>query len=202
MTFPIYQVLFFVFASIAVASALLVIVLRNPVYAVLFLVLTFVSSSVLWMLLQAEFLSLTLLFVYVGAVMTLFLFVVMMINVDLAVIKQQFVRFLPIGFVMLLLLLTMLVIAFNHKNFQPGMTLPIHYAENYSNVTTMGTLLYTKYLFPFELAAVLLFVAIIAAISLAFHGTKPGTKVQNLATQHNVRKQDRLRIISMEAEKK
>jgi NADH-quinone oxidoreductase subunit J len=202
MTFPIYQVIFFVFASVAVASALMVIFLRNPVYAVLFLVLTFVSSSVLWMLLQAEFLSLTLLFVYVGAVMTLFLFVVMMINVDLATIQQQFVRFLPIGIVMFLLLLVMLIIIFDHKNFQAGMSLPVHYGANYSNVTAMGTLLYTKYLFPFELAAVLLFVAIIAAISLAFHGNKPGTKVQNLAAQHNVRKQDRLRIISMEAEKK
>jgi NADH-quinone oxidoreductase subunit J len=201
MTFPLYQVIFFFFAATAIFSALMVIVLRNPVHAVLFLILTFVASAVLWMLLQAEFLSLTLLFVYVGAVMTLFLFIVMMINIDLTKTKQQFVRYLPFGVVLMLFLLVMLVIAFNQKHFQAGNTLPIQFGTDYSNVTVMGSLLYTQYLFPFELAAVLLFVAIIAAISLAFHGRKPDSKVQNIAEQHKVRKQDRLQIISMKAEK-
>src|SRR3990167_9818168 len=114
--FPTYAVVFYIFSALLLMSAVGVIIVRNPVQAVLFLVLAFVSSAVLWMMLQAEFLSLVLIFVYVGAVMTLFLFVVMMLNLDLSKMREKFVRFLPFGVVvMLLLIATMIVIVMpNH----------------------------------------------------------------------------------------
>lgn len=202
MTFPVHEVIFFAFAAIVVFAALMVITARNPVHSVLFLVLAFVGSSVLWMLMQAEFLSLVLIFVYVGAVMTLFLFVVMMINIDLAVMREKFVRFLPVAMIVTLAFVIMLLWVLNPRHFSIAHTLPVHYAATYSNVRVMGMALYTDYVLPFELAAVILLVAIIAAISLAFHGRKPNTKVQDIAAQHAVSKRDRLKIISIEAEKK
>lgn len=201
MTFPIHQVVFFVFAIMTIASAVMVIILRNPVYSALNLVLTFVSSAVLWMLLQAEFLALVLIFVYVGAVMTLFLFVVMMINIDKVVIRERFVRFLPLGILVMVVLLGLLFLAFGPKHFAFSSLLPTHYGPNYSNTSVMGTLLFTDFLYPFEIAAVLLLVAIIAAISLAFHGRKLDTKAQQIDLQHQAKKVDRLRIVKMKTEK-
>lgn len=201
MTFPIYQVIFFVFALVTVGAAAMVIILRNPVYSALFLVLTFVSSAVLWMMLQAEFLSLVLIFVYVGAVMTLFLFVVMMINIDRILLREKFVAFLPLGILVIVALLALLFIAIGPQHFKIASMLPTHYTADYNNTKVMGTLLFTNYLFPFEIAAVILLVAIVAAISLAFHGRKPDTKSQRIAEQHKAKKADRLRIIKMQAEK-
>lgn len=201
MTFPINQVVFFVFSITLLFAATMVIVQRNPVRAVLYLVLAFFASAALWMLLQAEFLALVLIFVYVGAVMTLFLFVVMMINIDLSELREKFIRYLPVGIIVMILFVGILLLAFEPKHFQFASVLPTHYGANYSNTKAIGTLLYTDYLFPFEIAAVILLVAIISAISLAFHGRKPDTKSQNMAQQHDVKKEDRIRIVKMKVEK-
>lgn len=201
MTFPIHQVVFFFFAITLVGAAIMVISVKNPVHAVLFLVLAFFASAVLWMLLQAEFLSLVLIFVYVGAVMTLFLFVVMMLNIDLSAIREKFVRYLPVGIIVMLLVLGMLILVLDPKHLKASTVLPTHYPASYSNVTAMGQLLFTDYLFPFELAAVILLVAIISAISLAFQGHKPDVKTQDIDEQHKVTKKERLRVIKMKAEK-
>lgn len=200
-TFPIHQVIFFCFSALLVAAALMVIFVRNPVHTVLFLVLAFFASSVLWMTLQAEFLALVLIFVYVGAVMTLFLFVVMMLHVDLSALKEGFVRYLPLGILVAVFLMGTMLIVLSPKNLMIGGTLPTHYPEGYSNVKVMGVELYTNYLYPFEIAALILLVAIIAAISLAFHGRRPGTRTQKISTQLKAKKSDRLRIIDIKENK-
>lgn len=200
MTFPVYEVVFFFFAAVLITAATLVIVVRNPVYAALYLVLTFFCSAVLWMMLQAEFLSLVLIFVYVGAVMTLFLFVVMMLNIDLSAMREKFVRYVPLGVLVMVILLTMLIIMLTPRHLPIARSALTYYGTDYSNVKTMGTLLFTDYLYPFEIAAVILLVAIIAAISLAFHGRKLDTKAQRVSEQHNVRKKDRIRIVKMKVE--
>lgn len=201
MIFPIYQFVFFVFAALLVFSSIMVITLRNPVHCALYLILSFFVSAVLWMMLQAEFLALALLFVYVGAVMTLFLFVVMMINVDLSKVQEKFVQYLPLGILLVVCLVGMLFVVLNPQHFPIGKTALTKYGADYNNVQAMGTLLYTNYLYPFEIAAVILLVAIVAAISLVFHGRKSGTKSQNINKQHDARKQDRLRVVKMKVEK-
>ncbi|MCH9769901.1 MAG: NADH-quinone oxidoreductase subunit J [Gammaproteobacteria bacterium] len=202
MKFPIYQVIFFAFAIMLVASALMVIVARNPVRALLSLVLCFICSAGLWLMIQAEFLALVLIFVYVGAVMTLFLFVVMMLNIDLSKIREGFVRYLPYGIAIALLLIGMMVLILVHKHVSLPSTLPVWHSAAYSNTKVMGTLLFTHYIYPFEIAGAILLVAIIAAIALAFHGRKPGTKSQKVSMQQRVKKSDRLQIIKMKPESK
>jgi len=197
MTFPIHQVVFYFFSAILIAASVMVISSRNPVHSVLFLVLAFFCSAVLWMLLQAEFLALILIFVYVGAVMTLFLFVVMMLNIDLSAMKAKFVRYLPYGFVAMVLLVGTMLLVIGPKHLKEASVLPLHYPASYSNTKTMGTLLYTHYLYPFEIAAVILLVAIISAIALAFHGRKADNKAQRVPEQLKARKQDRLRIVDI-----
>lgn len=200
MLFPIHQVIFYVFTVVLIASATMVITAKNTVKAVLFLVLAFFSSSVLWMLMQAEFLALVLIFVYVGAVMTLFLFVVMMIRTDQSELKESFVRYYPFGIVAFVILVGTAFYAFSAKHWALANTLPTHYPASYNNVQAMGLLLFTKYLFPFEIAAVLLLVGMISAIALAFHGRKQGTKSQIIAEQLKANKKDRLRVIDMKSE--
>ena len=198
---PIYSIIFYVFAALLVASALVVVVSRNTVYSVLALIFCFICSSVLWMLLQAEFLALMLIFVYVGAVMTLLLFVVMMLNIDLEKIREKFTHFLPIAVVLLTLLVTVLTLLFHRHLPNAQLQLPVQVAGNFSNTQAMGTLLFTQYLYPFEIAGMILLVAMIAAISLAFFGRKPGTKSQNIQKQHLANKKDRMTIVKMKAEK-
>ncbi len=200
--FPIYQVVFYFFAALLIASSCAVIFSRNPVHAVLFLVVAFFDSAVLWMLLQAEFLSLVLIFVYVGAVMTLFLFVVMMLNIDLVKTREKFVRFLPFAlFVMVIFVGTLLTAYLPHHMPQLAQAkLPV-VGSDYSNTLALGELLFTQYLYPFEIGGAILLVAIIAAIALAFTGRKPNTKVQNVTQQHAVTKKQRLKIIKMRADK-
>ncbi len=203
---PIHQIIFFVFAVILIASALMVIISRNPVRAALFLVLTFFCSAVLWMMLQAEFLALALIFVYVGAVMTLLLFVVMMLNIDVASLKDGFVRsfvFVLLGVIVSAALVWVILSVIGPMQLNDGasITMPRMPAD-YSNVKAMGMLLYTQYLYPFELAAVILLVAIIAAISLAFFGRKKGTKAQVVSQQLKAKKADRLRVVNLKADKK
>lgn len=199
--FPVYEIIFYVFATLLVAASLFVVISRNTVHSVLALIAAFFCSAVLWMLLQAEFLALILVVVYVGAVMTLLLFVVMMLNIDLEKIREKFTRFFPISIAVLVLLATILALAFSSDFIKGFASLPTHYPEHYSNTKAMGTLLFTRYLYPFEIAAMILLVAMISAIVLAFFGRKPGTKSQKISQQHEVTKQERLKIIKIKPEK-
>jgi len=182
---------------VLIAAATMVITAKNPVKAVLALVLAFFASSVLWMLMQAEFLALVLIFVYVGAVMTLFLFVVMMIRLDPADLKYSVARYYPAGLLALVILVGTALYVFSSKHWSGANTLPTYHGAQYNNITAMGMLLFTHYLYAFEIAAVLLLVGMISAIALAFHGKKPGTKSQSIASQLSATKKDRLRIVDL-----
>lgn len=199
--FPIYQVIFFIFAIILIAAAVMVIASGNPVHSILFLVLAFFASAILWMMIQAEFLALILIFVYVGAVMTLFLFVVMMLNIDLSKAREQFVRLLPLAIVIMLLFIATMVAVIIPQHFSAGITHLKFLPADFSNVRAIGNLLYTHYLLPFEIASVILLVSIIAAITLAFHGRKPNIKMQKIVQQLAAQKKDRLKVIKMKVEK-
>ena len=193
---PLYSILFYVFSGVLLAAASWVILAKNPVQAVLSLVLCFFAASVLWMMLQAEFLALVLIFVYVGAVMTLFLFVVMMLNVDIASHRDGFARYLLVGLVVMAILVGLICLAiWPMASIHLGAV-----AEETSNIQSLGVLLFTGYLYPFEVAGVILLVAIVASISLAFHGPKLDTKRQSISAQHAASKSKRLRIVKMKAE--
>jgi NADH-quinone oxidoreductase subunit J len=197
----IESIVFYFFAAVTVLSALSVISVRNPVHAALFLVLTFFSSAFIWMLLEAEFLAITLVLVYVGAVMVLFLFVVMMLDINIARLREGFVKFLPIGILMALVMFGLIYSVISGDRFGiEAMPDPIAKAADYSNTKALGSVLYTEYVFAFEIAAVILLVAIIAAIALTMR-KRAETKYQNPSEQIKVQKQDRLKVIKMEAEK-
>lgn len=196
------HIIFYIFAAVAVGSAVVVVTVRNPVKSVLSLVVTFFAMAGIWMILRAEFLSLILILVYVGAVMTLFLFVVMMLNIDTEDKRPGFVRYLPFGIIVVLLIMGLTIAAVGPQYF--GLTqMPAPPAEpaNYSNVRHLGEILYTDYAYPFELAGVLLLAAIIAAIALT-HRPPTHRKVQNPAAQIAVRPEDRVRLIQMPPEPK
>ena len=188
-------ILFYFFATVTVLAALRVITSRNPLHAVLFLVLAFVSSAGIWLLLEAEFLAIALVLVYVGAVMVLFLFVVMMLDINIERLRLGFWRWLPVGLVLAGLIVVQMVWVLGAKETSAGMTAVSH-AANYSNTKELGRLIYTDYVYPFELAAVLLLVAMVAAIALTLRKRR-GTKHQNITEQIKVKKQDRLRIVSV-----
>jgi len=193
----IQHIIFFAAAIMLLVSGLMVIVSRNPVRGVLFLVLAFFACATLWMLMEAEFLSLVLIFVYVGAVMTLFLFVVMMLNIDVATLRSGTVRYLPFAVFVMVLLVAIMVLIIGPKHFYVNQFAPPLHPADYSNVKSLGKVLYTDYVYPFEIAAVLLLVAIISAIALAFRGVGK-RKSQNIAKQVAVRAKDRLRIIDLD----
>lgn len=196
------SVTFYAFAALAILSASMVVISKNSVRAVLFLVLTFFATAGLWMLLEAEFLAVTLVLVYVGAVMVLFLFVVMMLDVELASVREGFARFLPVGLSVAALVVFGLVFAVGAKHFGANIVpAPEPHAANFSNVEDLGILLYTRFLYPFELAGILLLVAIIAAISLTFRG-KRGTIAPNPTDQLKVQKEDRVKLVKMDSEKR
>lgn len=170
----IQPIVFYLFAGLAILAAGLVVLSKSPIHAALSLVVTFIASAALWILLQAEFLGLVLILVYVGAVMTLFLFVVMMLNLDDSNLRSGFVRYLPFAFILLALMLTIIIMAISNTDFAKAhMT---HYSEDYSNVAEIGSVLYTQYAYPFILAGGLLLLAIIAAISLTFRGSRHSKK--------------------------
>lgn len=200
--FPIYEIIFYVFAVLLIGSALIVVLSRNTVYGLLSLILAFFCSAVLWMLMQAEFLSLMLIFVYVGAVMTLFLFVVMMLNINLENLREKFVTFMPFAALIVAAIITIVSLALGSRYLPPVNQLPHLFPAGYSNTKALGTLLFTRYLYPFEIAGMLLLVAMISAIALAFFGPKPGTKRQKISQQHAVKPEDRLKMINMKAEKR
>jgi NADH-quinone oxidoreductase subunit J len=195
----VVHIIFYVFAALAVLSALVVVTVRNPVRSVLALVVTFFAMAGVWMLLSAEFLSLILLLVYVGAVMTLFLFVVMMLNVDVSGSKEGFTRYLPFGIFLVLLMVALMIVAFGPKFGL--MPIPAPHEADYSNITQLGSVLYTEYAYPFEISGVLLLAAIVAAISLA-HRSPKRRKSQNIGEQLKVRREDRVRLVKMPSEKK
>lgn len=194
--------IFYVFAAIAVASAISVIAARNPVSSVLSLVVTFFAMSGIWMMLRAEFLSLILLLVYVGAVMTLFLFVVMMLNIDVEKKQSGFVRYLPFGIIIVLLLTGLTILAVGPQYFGL-LQMPAPQAEpaNFSNIEALGSILYTDYAYAFEIAGVLLLAGIIAAITLA-HRPPHRRKVQKVSQQIATRADEQVRIVKMPSEPK
>jgi NADH-quinone oxidoreductase subunit J len=199
-TFPL--IVFYVLAAVTVASALAVITVRNPVYAALLLVLTFFSSACVWLLAEAEFLAIALVLVYVGAVMVLFLFVVMMLDIRVAPMREGFIRYLPVGIVVGIIMVVEMVLLIGVRRFeQPLGAVDPALAEGVSNTAWIGRALFTDYLYPFELAAVILTVAIIAAIALTLR-RRPGTKHQDPARQVQVRREDRVRIVKMQAERR
>ncbi|MDP8567650.1 NADH-quinone oxidoreductase subunit J [Methylophilus aquaticus] len=191
------DVVFYVLAAILLLSGLRVITTRNPVHAALFLVLAFFTAAGIWLLLQAEFLAIALILVYVGAVMVLFLFVVMMLDINIDKLREGFWEYLPMAGTIGLLMIVEMGMVLAEKNLRPSqaVTLP----PNYSNTAELGKVLYTDYLLPFELASVVLLVAMIAAIVLTLRDRKD-SKSMNPADQVKVKRNDRLRIISMPAE--
>jgi NADH-quinone oxidoreductase subunit J len=196
----IVNVLFYVFAAVLLVSAIGVITARNPVHCALFLVFAFLNSAVIWLLLEAEFLAITLVVVYVGAVMVLWLFVVMMMDVDVEKLRQGFTRYAPLGALIALVVVAQigLVVWVRGLGLEPGAA-PVPKPEGYSNTAELGYLLYTQYLYPFEVAAVILLVAIVAAITLTMR-RRPGQKLQDVGKQVAVRAKDRVRVVKMDAE--
>jgi len=196
------QIIFYACSVLLIASALMVITSKNSVRAVMFLILSFFYGACIWMIMEAEFLAILLILVYVGAVMVLFLFVVMMLDIDFAQIKQGFTKYLPVGLVVSAALLYVLFNQLGSAAFGPeAFPIPEPRPADYSSVTELGMLLYTKYFYPFEIAALILMVAMVAAISLAFRGKRKGTKTQTPGEQVKVKKADRVRIVKMAAEK-
>ncbi len=201
------QILFYAFATMMVLSALMVITVRNPVRSALFLVLTFVSCSAIWLIMQAEFLAIVLVLVYVGAVMVLFLFVVMMLDINIARLKEGFISYLPVGIGIAGLFGGMLAYLLYHmdasdvKTKMRSLYPPASKPADYSNTEELGEVLYTVYVYPFEIAAVILLVAIVAAIALTFR-RRSNTKYQNPDVQVAVKRDDRVRVVKMDSEDK
>ena len=193
----IEAIIFYFFAIMTVTTATVVVTVRNPIHAVLFLVLTFFTSAVIWMTLEAEFLAIILVLVYVGAVMVLFLFVVMMLDINIARMREGFSRVLPLGIVVAAIMLVLMWSVVTSDIFSVEVIAkPAARAADYSNTKALGGVLYTDYVFAFEIAAVILLVAIIAAIALTMR-KRPQTKYQKPAEQIKVKKSDRLRIVKM-----
>ncbi len=193
----IQTAVFYFFAGILVLSALAMITVRNPVHAVLFLVLAFFTSAAIWLLLEAEFLGITLVLVYVGAVMVLFLFVVMMLDINLAKMRAGFARYLPVGLVVGAVMAAEMIVILNTSAFD--LARPRLKAADYSNTRELGELLFTEYVYPFEIAGVILLVAIVAAITLTLR-KRVRTRSQSPARQVNVDRKDRVRLVSMDSE--
>ena len=195
MTF--LEIVFYVFSAVLVVSSLLVVTVRNPVRAALFLVLAFFSAACLWLTLEAEFLAITLVLVYVGAVMVLFLFVIMMLDIDIAQMRAGFASYLPLGLIVALIMAGELILVMLSGEFgDTQLPRPVGHDADYSNTEALGKVVYTDYVYAFELAAVILLVAIVAAISLTLR-RRPETRYQAPEEQVKVRKEDRIRIVRM-----
>jgi NADH-quinone oxidoreductase subunit J len=194
MTLPWDLIFFYTFATVLVLAALAVISVKNSVHAALFLVLTFFTSAALWLLLQAEFLAIALVLVYVGAVMVLFLFVVMMLDINTESAREGFIRYLPVGLLVAAVMLFEMLALVGMKQMA-AVSAPAD-PGGASNISWLGTALFTNYLLPFEVAAVILTVAIVAAIMLTLR-QRTGTRKQNPAVQVAVKPSDRVRIVKM-----
>jgi NADH-quinone oxidoreductase subunit J len=196
MTFSTFT--FYAFSAILVFAALRVITTRNPVHAALWLVLSFFSAAGIWLLLQAEFLAIALVLVYVGAVMVLFLFVVMMLDVNFDTLRQHFKSYLPIGVAVGILVLFEMALVIADSAIGRTVSAPPPPAG--SNTRALGRLLYVDYVYPFEIAAVVLLVAIVAAIALT-HRERKERKHQDPSRQVKVRREDRVRLVNLRSEK-
>ncbi len=197
MDFPTF--VFFFLSAILIFAALRVITARNPVYAALHLMLAFFTTAGIWAMLQAEFLAIALIVVYVGAVMVLFLFVVMMLDINIDRIREGFWNYLPLGALLGLLMVLEMGLVLGSKYFH----VPIAEAAipaGISNTKEIGALLVTEYVFPFELAAIILLVGMIAAVVLTFRGVKK-SKISNPNQQVFVKAKDRMRVLQMPVEK-
>jgi NADH-quinone oxidoreductase subunit J len=200
LMFP--TILFFVFAAVLICASLGVILARNPVHCALLLVLCFFNSAVIWLLLDAEFLGIVLVLVYVGAVMVLFLFVVMMLDVNVEEFRKSLAGYWPLavavaGFVVFAIINVIVVRHLGGSALKTAPALP----EHYSNTRTLGIALFTQYAYPAQVAACILLVASVAAIVLTLR-RRVGGKPQNIAQQVAVRAKDRVRIVKMASEKR
>jgi NADH-quinone oxidoreductase subunit J len=190
---------FFALAAVLLVSGVLVITARNPVHGVLFLVLAFFTAAGIWLLLRAEFLAIALVVVYVGAVMVLFLFVVMMLDINLERVREGFWRNLPLALVVGGIMVIEMVAVLANRIY--GTRTVVQLPADYSNTKELGRVLYTQYAFAFEIAAVLLLVAIIAAIALTLRRRKD-SRGQDPSEQVKARREDRVRLVAMKAETK
>jgi len=194
--------IFYIFSAVLIFAAGMVVTVRNPVFAALFLVLAFFTSAAIWLLMEAEFLALTLVLVYVGAVMVLFLFVVMMLDINLSALREGFAKYLPAGVVVAVILIVQLAIVVGPKQFGlDKFAEPAGKAADFNNTAELGSVLYTVYLYPFEIASVILLVAIIAAIALTLRKRRTTTFLKP-EQQVIVKRKDRVRLVKMPAEKK
>ena len=198
----VQELIFYVFSIVMVLAAGAVITVRNPVFAALFLVLTFFTAAAIWMLLEAEFLAIVLVVVYVGAVMVLFLFVVMMLDINIDTLNEGFIRYLPVALVVAVAMVAeMLMVIWSKGRFGvEAFPVPPPNPVGYSNTQALGELLYTNYLLPFEVAGVILLVAIIAAVALTLR-KRTGIKTQDPARQVRARRDESVRLVKMKSEK-
>ena len=195
-----HAALFYLFAIVLVGAALGVIFARNPVHGVMFLVLAFFQSAVLWLLAEAEFLAIVLVLVYVGAVMVLFLFVVMMLDINVERVQASYAKYLPLGILVAgLMVIELVLIIWGRAGSQAPSGGFAATPEGYSNTEALGAILYTEHVYAFEIAAVILLLAIVAAITLTMR-KRPGLKQQDVAAQVAVRAKDRVRIVKMSSE--
>ncbi len=191
------QILFYVFSFWLIASSLAMVFSRNTAFSALFLILSFFSAASLWLLLEAEFLAITLILVYVGAVMVLFLFVIKMLDIESSTLRAKFTGYLPVGIGVAIVVIAEMSLVLGSSQFGLGKVAnPIRHSSDYSNITELAMELYTTYVYQFELAAVLLLIAIIAAITL-IHRIDPRTKKQSIAEQVNTKASDRVRLVSI-----
>lgn len=189
-------IIFYAFAAILLAAAIGVVSVRNPVHAALLLVLTFFTTAGIWLLLEAEFLAITLVLVYVGAVMVLFLFVVMMLNINIKRAREGFFRYLPLGVLVAVVMAMQIAAVVSVRHFgSEQYPIPPRADAEFSNTAYLGELLYTEYLLHFELAALILLVAIVAAIMLTMRSRR--SKFQSASRQVDVRREDRVRLVRM-----
>ncbi len=195
-------ILFYLFSGVLLAAALGVVFSKNPVHSVMLLVLAFFNSAVLWLLIEAEFLAIVLVLVYVGAVMVLFLFVVMMLDINIEQARAGLARYAPLGLGIAALMVFELVQVVWYRSGRIAEAAASGFVPSEgSNTKALGAVLYTEYVYAFELAAVVLLLAIVAAITLTMR-RRPGLKVQNISAQVAVRREDRVRIVSMDAEER
>jgi NADH-quinone oxidoreductase subunit J len=199
MAFP--SIAFYAFALVTVLAALGVVTVRNSVHAALLLVLTFFSTACLWLLLQAEFLGIVLVLVYIGAVMVLFLFVVMMLDVNTASLREGFARYLPVALVVAVVMGAEMLALIGAQRFSQDFAATDPAGAVGSNIVWVGHALYHDYLLPLEVASVILTVAIVAAIAITLR-RRTGTKHQDPARQVQVKAQDRVRLVKMAAVRK
>ncbi|MEP3278772.1 MAG: NADH-quinone oxidoreductase subunit J [Stappiaceae bacterium] len=200
----LYAIFFYLFSAVAVASAFMVISARNPVHSVLFLILVFFNAAGLFLMLGAEFLALILLVVYVGAVAVLFLFVVMMLDVDFVELRQGFLQYLPVGALVGIILLVELIMGVGawviDANVAAVPVAPIPPVDEVSNIRAIGELLYTRYIYFFQAAAMILLVAMIGAIVLTLRH-KEGVKRQDISKQVGRRPEDAIEVVEVETGK-